>query len=50
LRISKGNAGVVESWKHIMPVNLLGVFGFFFFLEVGLVVVSGSGEEFRGPN
>jgi hypothetical protein len=35
-----------------MQVNLLGVFVFFlfFFVEVGLVVVSGSGEDSRGPN
>jgi hypothetical protein len=35
-----------------MQVNLLGVFVFFLFflVEVGLVVVSGSGEDSRGPN
>lgn len=35
-----------------MQVNLLGVFVFFLFflVEVGVVVVSGSGEDFRGPN
>ncbi len=51
LRISKGNAGVVESPLAVEAHNASEfTWGLFFFLEVGLVVVSGSGEEFRGPN